>query len=63
MGSKGVTLELEKSFVPGPGNYNPHIVEKKVLTAKFGSSEKIALSNGERIKTPGPGVYDSETSI
>jgi hypothetical protein len=45
--------------VPGPGNYETHLVTKKAATTKFGSSEKLPASIGERNKTPGPGVYET----
>lgn len=62
MGTKATyTLEpKEKEAVPGPGNYEPRIVDRRVVGQSFGTSHspQIPLSLQEKAGVPGPGGYE-----
>jgi len=58
----GSSLETSNSKIPGPGNYEVHLKNKKE-SPKFGFGSSIRESGQKKLEVPGPGAYKINTTI
>mmetsp|Transcript_39575 Transcript_39575/g.60498 ORF Transcript_39575/g.60498 Transcript_39575/m.60498 type:complete len:87 (+) Transcript_39575:1772-2032(+) len=58
----GSSLESGAKFVPGPGNYEVHLKNKRDAP-KFGFGSSVRDDGPKKLLVPGPGAYKINTMV
>lgn len=58
----GSSLKSNSAYVPGPGNYESHMKQKKD-SPKYGFGSSTRDGQMKKLNVPGPGSYKLKSSI